>query len=174
MTRNLGVAVVALLLSPAGAGAGESRCVSREGQCTAVTVNGQNSVKLAKKTKKLLAGLRHVSAELDYDIDETRYQLATPIRGELEIQADRSPDSGGWFGSSLHWEAQLVPLGEVELQTHQELTTASSVEVGGAAPVGIQHVLDQKRLPPGQYLLVVTLSGDSNWDRQTLFFDVAE
>ena len=169
MTKNLGV-VVALLLAPAGADAGMSKCLSREGQCMAVTVNGQKSVKLGKQTKKLMRDLRHVSHEVEF----TRYELAAPTRGELDIKADRSADSGDWFGEARRFEALVVPLGEVDLETHQELTTADNVRVEGAAPVVVERVLDQKRLPPGRYLLIVTLTGDSNWDRQTLFFEVVE
>ena len=35
-------------------------------------------------------------------------------------------------------------------------------------------MLDGNRLPPGKHLMVVTLRGNSNWDRQVLFFEVAE
>jgi len=35
-----------------------------------------------------------------------------------------------------------------------------------------QHVLEQSTLPPGRYLLAVTLSGADNWDRQVLYFTV--
>jgi len=170
MARNLGVVLVALLLAPAAAEAGMSKCLSREGQCMAVTVNGQKSVKVGKKTKTLLKGLKDVS----HDVEFTRYELPAPIRGELDVKADRSADSGDWFGEGRRFEALAVPLGKVDLQTHQELTTADNVRVEGAAPIVTQHVLDQNRLPPGRYLLIVTLNGESNWDRQTLFFEVVE
>jgi hypothetical protein len=100
--------------------------------------------------------------------------LAAPIHGELAIAADPSADSGDWFGGRRSFRAGIVPLGDVDLRTHSELTTADGVRIQGAAPVVAQHVLDQKRLPAGKYLLVVTLRGDSNWDRQTLYFEVAE
>jgi hypothetical protein len=35
-------------------------------------------------------------------------------------------------------------------------------------------VLVGNKLPPGPYLLVVTLRGEENWDRMTLFVRVAE
>jgi hypothetical protein len=43
-----------------------------------------------------------------------------------------------------------------------------------AAVVTQQTVLEGNRLPPGRYLLVVTLSGSANWDRQVAFFQVAQ
>jgi hypothetical protein len=33
-------------------------------------------------------------------------------------------------------------------------------------------VLEGNQLPPGRYLLVVTLRGSANWDRQVGFFQV--
>jgi hypothetical protein len=42
------------------------------------------------------------------------------------------------------------------------------------AAVTEQSVLDGNRLPAGKYLLVVTLRGTSTWDRQVLYFKVAE
>ena len=35
-------------------------------------------------------------------------------------------------------------------------------------------MLDENRLPPGRYLLVVRLQGEDNWDRQVLYLEVVE
>jgi len=66
----------------------------------------------------------------------------------------------------------VIPLDDVDLKSHAEVATADSVRVGGAAPLVEQHVLEQNTLPPGRYLLAVTLSGADNWDRQVLYFTV--
>ena len=60
----------------------------------------------------------------------------------------------------------------MDLQARAEITTADSVRVGGAAPLVQRHVLEQNTLPPGRYLLAVTLRGRDNWDRQVLYFTV--
>jgi hypothetical protein len=54
------------------------------------------------------------------------------------------------------------------------LSTAPSVRAKDAAVVTQSDVLRENRLPPGKYLLSVSLSGSGNWDRQTLYFQVVE
>jgi hypothetical protein len=172
MSKSVAVLAGLLLLAAARAEA-LSKCLERDGRCMAVTVNGQASVKLGKNTKQVLRQMENVSSyEVKYEVKQARYELPAPIRGELDIKADRSKDSGDWFGGSLHFEAMVVPLDDVDLSTRQHVSTAQNVQVEGGAPLVAQEVLDQKRLPPGRYLLVVTLNGDSNWDRQTLYFVV--
>ena len=105
---------------------------------------------------------------------QTRYEVPLPIRGPLEITADRSADSGDWFGEGRSFETMVVPLDQVDLKTRRELTTADGVRVGGAAPVVAQDVIESNRLPPGRYLLIITLSGRGNWDRMTLYVEVTE
>jgi hypothetical protein len=162
-------ALAASLLVPATAAAKDPKCFPREGHCVAVQVNGQASTKLGKKTKKLLRDLKPVS----YYVDDTRYELVEPVRGEIEIRADRVEGSAPWFGEVRKVDSAVVPLQEVDLETHREGTTEETVRVGGAATAGERDVLQENRLPPGRYLLVVTVWGQANWDRQVLFFEVA-
>ncbi len=171
-TRVLAGLFVAALL-PLPVAAVDMHCVDRDGRCMAVTVNGQKAVKLDKATKKLLAGMKG-GAELRYNVSQTRYQIAAPIRGALDVTADRSTDSKGWFGDNRQFEVMVVPLADVELKTHEQLGAASGVSIEGAAPLTVENVLEGNRLPPGPYLLIVRLSGDENWDRMTLYVRVAE
>jgi hypothetical protein len=160
--------VAALIAAPA-AGV-DMHCVDRDGRCMEVSVNGHKAVKLGKSTKKMLAGMK--SAQ--HQMQETRYEIPAPIQGELDVKADRSADSKDWFGEGRSFEVMVVPLAEVKLETHQQLSTADNVRVEGAAPVTVENVLEGNRLPPGPYILFVTLRGDSNWDRMGLFVQVTE
>src|SRR5262245_18149572 len=90
-----GVLASAMAL-PASAGV-DMRCVDRDGRCMQVTVNGQKAVKLSKATKKLLAGLIVRGPELRHWVSEARYEVLAPVQGELDVDADRSADSKGWF-----------------------------------------------------------------------------
>jgi hypothetical protein len=169
------VAKSALLACLAGltalpAAAGDPHCWERDGRCMAVTVNGQKPVKLDKKTKKMLAAM---DSAFDHR-DECRYELATPLRGKLEVLADRSSDAGPYFGEALRPEVMIVPLSDVALETHQEVGLAQGVQVSGSTPSTARNVLEGDRLPPGPYFLVISLWGKKNWDRMTLFVRVAE
>ena len=158
-----------LILSPAVLTAG-SKCFPRQGHCVAVQVNGQTSTKLAKSTKKLLKGLE----DLHFYVDDTLYELPEPVHGNLDIRADGVEASEEWFGKVLEVEASVIPLQQVELKTHRELSTESTVQIGGSEAVVEQNKLEENRLPSGRYLLVVRLRGTDNWDRQVLYFEVAD
>lgn len=161
---------LALLLAPLAAADPKCFSPSREGHCIVVEVNGQTSAKLSKKTKKLLKEL----GGLSYHGDDTRYELATPIRGALELRAAWTSGSDSFFGGPGEIDAHVIPLEDVTLDTHGERTSDPSVQVGGAAVSKDERVLNENRLPPGKYLMTVKLSGRSNWDRQLLFFEVAK
>lgn len=172
ITTRVSIALFTAALS-APAAAVDMHCVDRDGRCMAVTVNGQKAVKLDKATKTLLAAMKG-GVELRYNLSQTRYQVPAPIRGDLDVKADRGADSKGWFGDNRQFEVMVVPLADVELKTHQQVGTASGVSIEGSAPLTVENVLEGKRLPPGPYLLIVRLSGDENWDRMTLYVQVAE
>ena len=158
-----------LFLSPAISVAA-SKCFPRVGHCVAVEVNGQASTKLAKSTKKLLKGYEDVH----FYVDDTLYELQEPVRGDLEIRSDGVKGSEKWFGKVLEVEASVIPLEQVELETHREQSTESTVRIGGNEAVVEKNMLEENRLPPGRYLLVVRLKGSDNWDRQVLYFEVTE
>jgi hypothetical protein len=174
MTKSAswGLGLAVLLAGPAFAV--DMRCVDRDGRCMAVTVNGVPAVKLSKATKKLLAATDVRGAEMRHYVGRTRYEVGTPVRGSLEVKADRSADSKGWFGDNRAFEVSVVPLSKVEIETRTEIGAAEGISVGGGTPLTVENVLVGNKLPPGPYLLVVTLRGEENWDRMTLFVRVAE
>jgi hypothetical protein len=166
MTKHLVLAAV--LLTPATARAANMKCIDRDGRCIVVTVNGQKNVKLSKPTRKLLEGMKRVS---DW-ISDVRYELPAPIQGELQVTADQTREAGDWFGEGRAAEVKVIPLDDVELRPIPRSTSTASVRAGGSGLLVEQHVLEQSTLPPGRYLLAVTLSGADNWDRQVLYFTV--
>jgi hypothetical protein len=163
----------AAALAPAAARAGEKlpKCFDamREGDCVAVTVNGQRSVKLTKSTRKMLKEL----GGLEWGGDTTKYEVPEPVRGDLVVDASWLPEAVAHFGAEPEVRVMVMPLEGQDLNTRPELSADSSVQVGGSAVVTRSDVIQGKRLPPGKYLFSVRLSG-SNWDRQTLFVQVVE
>jgi len=152
--------------------AGPPACFSpsRNGHCIAVKVNGQATVKLAKKTKRMLEPL----GGLRFGGDETRYESVSPVRGALEVHAEWVAGAGEYFGEPPEVSLRVRPLEGQGLETRPELSTAPSVRVEGGAAVTRSEVVEDNRLPPGKYLLSVTLTGPRNWDRQTSYFEVAK
>ena len=173
--RFLPACAVAITLGiplPATAG---PKCFPREGHCIVVEVNGQPSLKLTGKTKKLLRDIEKASesAIVSHDVKETRYELAAPIRGTFAVKATMVKGSDSWFGTATpDADVMVLPLQRVQLDTNRELARDETVRLGGAAAVTEANVLKENRLPPGNYLMFVALRGPKNWDRQTLFFRV--
>jgi hypothetical protein len=144
---------------------------SRDGHCVAVSVNGQKTVRLTKKTKKMLEALGGLSP----GGGDTRYEVPQPIRGELDLRAEWLPDAVGYFGAPPEVTIHVLPLEGQELETRPALSTAPSVRAGASAVVTQADVVQSNTLPPGKYVLTVRVSGaKANWDRQTLFVQVVE
>jgi len=144
---------------------------SRDGHCVAVTVNGQKTVRLTKKTKKMLEAL----GGLKPGGGDTKYEVPLPVRGALELQADWVPEAVAYFGPQPEITAHVLPLEGQSLDTRPELSTAPSVRAGGSAVVTQADVIQGDGLPPGKYVLTVRVHGSRrNWDRQTLFVQVLE
>lgn len=143
---------------------------ARNGHCIAVKVNGQATVKLAKKTRKMLEPL----GGLRFSGGETHYESASPVHGALVVHAEWVGGAGEYFGGSPEVSLHVRPLEGQSLETYPELSTAPSVRVEGDAAVTRSEVLEDNRLPPGKYLLSVRLAGSRNWDRQISYFEVAK
>lgn len=168
------MAAAAVLAAAADAGA-DMECVDRDGRCMAVTVNGQAAVKLTKRTKAMLKDLWEAVPYLEgHEMREARYEVPLPIRGPLQVTADRSAKSGDWFGEDRDFETMVTPIDKVDLRTHQQVTTADGISIGGAAPLVMENVLESNRLPPGRYVLRIRLTGSENWDRMVVYVRVEE
>ena len=104
-----------VLLTAAAAQAGEKfpRCfdASRDGHCVAVTVNGQKTVRLTKKTKKVLEALGGLSP----GGGDTRYEVPQPVRGDLVLHADWLPEAVAYFGSPPEVTVHVLPLERQDL-----------------------------------------------------------
>ena len=168
------MAVAAVLLS-AAPGRAMSKCLERDGRCMAVTVNGQTVVKLSKRTKAMLKDMAGAVSYVEGDdMRSTKYEVPLPIRGPLQVTADRSADSGDWFGEGRTVRTLVRPLDQVDLKSTQQIAAAEGVSVAGAAPLVVENVLAGNQLPPGRYVLIIDLNGRGNWDRMTLYVQVEE
>ena len=171
--KRVHVLLLSLALSAAlTAEAGPPGCFSpsREGHCIVVKVGGQPTVKLSKATKKMLEPL----GGLRLGGGETRYELASPVRGALEVHAEWVADAAEYFGGPPEVSLHVRPLEGQSLETRTELSAAPGVRVEGGAAVTRSEVVDDHRLPPGKYLLSVRVAGPRNWDRQVFYFEVAK
>ena len=164
-----------LVLTTAVAHAGEKfpKCfdANREGHCVAARANGQSTIRMTKKTKKLMKDL----GSPDFGNCEVRYEVPSPIRGDLDLHYEWIPDAAGFFGAPPEVLVHVYPLEGQSLDTRPELSTAPNVRAGGSAVVTQADVVQGNRLPPGKYVLTSRVSGSiRNWDCHSFFVQVAE
>jgi hypothetical protein len=175
MKNRCGVLLAVGVLAVTAEAGAMSKCLERDGRCMTVTVNGQAVVKLSKRTKAMLKDMQAAVSYVDGDdMRQTRYEVPLPIRGPLQVTADRSPDSGDWFGEGRTVRTLVRPLEQVDLKSRQQIAAAEGVTVAGAAPLVVENVLADNQLPPGRYVLIIDLNGRGNWDRMTLYVQVEE
>jgi hypothetical protein len=145
----------------------------REGHCVTAQVNGQSTVRMTKKTKKVLEAANNGS--LNFGNCDVRYEVPLPVRGDLELRYDWRPEAVGYFGAPPEVAVHVYPLEGQSLDTHREISTAPSVRAGGSAVVTQADVIERNRLPPGKYVLTGRVSGSiQNWDCHSFFVQVAE
>lgn len=105
-------------------------------------------------------------------MDDAATRVPGAVTGALDIVPSVAPGGESWFGQDVRSEVAVVPLEQVSLDVEQKLGTSSSVRIGGQAAVTQRLELQSNELPPGAYLLRVTLRGSDNWDRATVFLQV--
>jgi hypothetical protein len=168
---------ILLVFSAAAAHAGEKfpKCFSssREGHCVAARVNGQSTVRMAKKTKKLLEARN--AGSLNFENCDVRYEVPLPVRGDLDLRYDWIPEAVGYFGAPPQVQVNVYPLEGQSLETRPEISTAPSVQAGGSVVVTQADVIQGNRLPPGKYVLTSRVSGAiQNWDCHSYYVQVVE
>ena len=164
-----------LVLAAAAAQAGDDypKCFSadRYGHCVAARVNGQSTVRMTKKTKKVL----EARGSLNYGNCDVRYEVPLPIRGDLDLHYEWIPEAASFFGSPPDVQVNVYPLEGQSLETRPELSTAPSVRAGGSSVVTQADVIQGNRLPPGKYVLTSRVTGSiRNWDCHSYFLQVVE
>jgi hypothetical protein len=175
MKSTLGTLLLVAAASAAQAGDKFPKCFSadREGHCVTAQVNGQTTVRMTKKTKKLLEAANRGS--LNFENCDVRYEVPLPIRGDLDVRYDWKPEAAAYFGAPPDVQVNVYPLEGQTLETHAEISTAPSVRAGGSAVVTQADVIEGNRLPPGKYVLTSRVSGKvQNWDCHSFFVQVTE
>jgi hypothetical protein len=176
LMKVIPLASLLLIAAATAAQAGEKfpKCfsASREGHCVTAQVNGQTTVRMTKKTKKVLEAVRE---SLNYGNCDVRYEVPLPIRGDLDLRYDWKPEAVAYFGAPPDVQVDVYPLEGQRLDSHAEISAVPSVRSGGSAVVTQADVIEGNRLPPGKYVLTGRVSGAvQNWDCHSFFVQVAE
>ncbi len=100
---------------------------------------------------------------------DVRWQMNEPISGYLNVVI--APNShSGLVGNNVYIEdIQIVPLSRVKIKTYRALSRDNSVLIGGRATVTDVNVMDQQKLPAGEYVIRLKIQGSKNWDRKEIY-----
>lgn len=157
--------LLAVLASCAGLPSGTAQCLDRKGYCFDAMINGQPVVPL--ETHDGLARYHSVS----HYVNEVAWELPRPIRDEVNVRVTANEQGRDWMGPRMTVQVSVVPLGDYKLDSTPVLSKQNDVLISGHAAATVRHVLNENRLPPGQYLFRIKATG-RHWDRKTVFVTV--
>lgn len=144
---------------------GRESCVSRNGACFDLAINGQPVVPLGSR-----AALSRYESGLDAagvaDLRSTTWMLQAPIDGKIVMNPSINERGAEWFGENAQAELMFRALTPVKLRMKRELREAEGVRVQGRGVIVEENVLADEKLPPGEYIFIVTARGTRNWDRK--------
>ena len=141
-------------------------CVSRDGSCFDLKINGVAVVPITSSSKDELNGYKdRFAAPQQADISYTEWETAEPIAGELRFEGQPNYRGSVWFGSEHGLSEPMVfSLDGVKLNYTQSIRSSAPGDPRGAA---LLHTsLAQKTLPPGNYIFIIGYGGRNNWDRK--------
>ena len=105
-------------------------------------------------------------------VRDVRWQTKGSISGY--VNATILPNAHSAFvGNNVYVEdIEIVPLSHVQIKTYHALSTDNSVRINGGAAVTAVNVMNQKKLPSGEYVIRLKIHGSKNWDRKEIYTQV--
>jgi len=102
-------------------------------------------------------------------VRDVRWQTSKPISGYINVAISPNKHSG-YVGNNAYVEdIEIVLLSNVQIKTYHALSTDNSVRIGGKASVTDVNVMNQKKLPSGEYVIRLKIHGSKNWDRKEIY-----
>ncbi|WP_456447271.1 hypothetical protein [Thiolapillus sp.] len=106
-------------------------------------------------------------------VREVHWQLDKPISGDFTVSVAENEHSAAYIGTLESREpVHIISLNGANLDSHPELETDESVRFNDAAAVGKVNVLEENRLPKGDYVFRLKVHGSQNWDRKEIYVQV--
>jgi len=130
------------------------------------TVNNTKVIRI--KNKQSIKSLQAYSR-----VSSVIWQLENPISGNLSIKISDNKRSKEFVGAlTNNLQTQVVPLQPVELDTTAQLHKNNSVRVNGSAVITQKNMLNKNKLPVGEYVFRLKVTGTDNWDRKEVYVRV--
>lgn len=103
---------------------------------------------------------------------DTLWQAVVSSSDPFEISGKPNVDGQSWIGPTYRVEGVLNPLQGQRLAGRNVLFQSDNVQAEGTGIATQARVLQTHHLPPGDYILLISMWGSSNWDRKHIFLRV--
>lgn len=102
-------------------------------------------------------------------VRDVRWQTSKPISGYVNVVITPNIHSAFVGNNAYIEDIEIVPLGNVKIKTYHALNKDNSVLIGGRASVTAVNVMNQNKLPSGEYVIRLKIHGSKNWDRKEIY-----
>jgi len=137
-------------------------CVNRIGHCTALSVDGHDTVPLTDNaTASRVHAIKHG--------EDVCWQVTQPVSSALRVQARPGGLRPAFVGALETLRVNVYPLDDYDPEFDSRLDSLNGVElVADGAPDGTWQLKGEKPLPAGEYVIVFRVFGVGNWDKQAV------
>ncbi|MFN8392518.1 MAG: hypothetical protein U0136_19650 [Bdellovibrionota bacterium] len=142
-------------------------CAAHTGACFVLEIDGQPVTALEDRSK-VAEYAKNAPSELKSDLDEARWSVPQPVGPNPELTFAVSSPGERWFGENPQPTVLVEPLQGQSL----EALDRAPVNKAGSTVSKSAKIFAGGKLPPGDYLFVITLRGAANWDRKNIFASV--
>ncbi len=141
---------------------GEMMCVNRLGHCVDVTIDGQKTAPLTDEaTAQRVHAIKH-----DQDVC---WQLTQPVSTKLRVKAGNGGIYPTFIGKIEKIGVNLYELGDFDPKVDSRLDDVNGVEmVADGDPNGTWQLKSERPLKAGEYVIVLRVFGEGNWDKQAV------
>ena len=112
------------------------------------------------------------SASLKVDLQKVDWTVEQPVSGKLEVQTAPNKKSADWFKGPIVARVELLPLAGQVISSIPAAQVNSKIRANGNSTISGVNVIDQKMLPPGDYLVRIRANGPGNWDLKSVFVTI--
>ena len=102
-------------------------------------------------------------------VRDVRWQTSKPISGYVNVAISPNKHSGFVGNNAYVEDIEIVLLSNAHIKTYSALSTDNSVRINGGAAVTAVNVMNQKKLPTGEYVIRLKIHGSKNWDRKEIY-----
>jgi hypothetical protein len=142
--------------------AGDMLCVERNGQCVSVAVDGHETSAL--KDPATIARVESIKHGQD-----VCFVVSEPVSSKFRVKAKGGGRRASFIGPIEKLGINLYALGDYDPKFDSSLESLNGIELKADGGLdGTWQLKSERPLKPGEYLAVIRVFGQGNWDKQAV------